>query len=228
MGAVSLRAYGGGLVLSGPLAFAQEDLTREGARAAAERELAKRIYHLDDPSWLERLIGAVLSWLGELIGAAVDVTVGGAGGLLLLGLVILALVTAARLGFGPLRARDFLTDRRSGARTRTAADYRAEAESSAQRGAWRDAVRARFRAVVRELEERGVIDPRPGRTAGEVAREGGAAVPVIATQLRAAADVFDEIWYGDRPAGEPAYRRLAEVDDTIRTTRLTGAPVGTP
>lgn len=217
--------------MTGPLApllaFVQEDLTRDGARADAQRELAKRIYHLDDPSWLERLIAAVLGWLGRLIGAAVTVTAGGAAGLLLLVVVIVVLAIAARLGFGPLRARDLLTDRRSGAHTRTAADYRAEAEALAGRGAWRDAVRARFRAVIRELEERAVIDPRPGRTAGEVASEGGAAVPVVAGQLRAAADVFDEIWYGDRAAGEPAYRRVSEVDDAVRRARLTGAQVGT-
>jgi hypothetical protein len=206
------------------LALVQQDLTRDGARAEAERELAKRIYHLDDPTLFERLISAVLRWLGRLIDSAASVTPGGGGGLLLLVLVIVALAIAARLGFGPLRARDLLADRRAGARTRTAADYRAEAEALAQRGAWRDAVRARFRAVIRELEERGVLDPRPGRTAGEVAREGGAAVPVIAAQLRAAADVFDEIWYGGRPAGEPAYRRVGEVDDAVRGARLTTAP----
>jgi hypothetical protein len=218
--------------LTGPVlalvAFAAEELTRDGARADAERELAKRIYHLDDPSWLERVVEAVLEWLGRLVSAAIGLTLGGAGGLVLLGVIVLVIAIAARLGFGPLRVRDLLTDRRAGARTRTAADYRAEAAALAQRGAWRDAVRARFRAVIRELEERGVMDPRPGRTAGEVAREAGLAVPAIAGQLRAGADVFDEIWYGGRPAGEPSYRRITEVDEAVRGSRLAGLPVGAP
>jgi len=218
--------------LTGPVlalvAFAAQELTRDGARTDAKRELAKRIYHLDDPSWFERLVTAVLDWLGALVAAAVDLAIGGAGGLVLLAVIVLVIAIAARLGFGPLRVRDLLTDRRVGARARTAAEYRAEAIALAQRGAWREAVRARFRAIIRELEERGVMDPRPGRTAGEVVHDGGAAVPAIAAQLRAAADVFNAIWYGGRPAAEPSYRRVTEADDAVRGARLVGTSAGPP
>ena len=88
----------------------------------------------------------------------------------------------------------------------TAADYRAEAERFAAAQDWREAVRARFRAVIRELEQRGVLDPRPGRTAGEIAAEGGGAVPEIGNDLRRAARTFDEVWYGGRAGDVRALR----------------------
>ena len=61
-------------------------------------------------------------------------------------------------------------------------------------------MRERLRAVVRELESRGVLEPRPSRTADEVARDGSAAVPDLAEPLRRATTTFDEIWYGGRTA----------------------------
>ena len=42
--------------------------------------------------------------------------------------------------------------------------------------------------------------PGPGRTAGEVARDGGAALPPVAGGLRQGARLFDEVWYGGRAA----------------------------
>jgi hypothetical protein len=53
-----------------------------------------------------------------------------------------------------------------GARQLSAADHRSLADRAAAEGRFADAVRERLRAVVRELEARGVLDPRPGRTAG--------------------------------------------------------------
>ena len=74
---------------------------------------------------------------------------------------------------------------------------------------------------MRELEARGVLDARPGRTAGEVARDGGDAVPALAADLARAAAVFDEVWYGGRTADAASYAVLVEVDG-----RVTGARVG--
>jgi hypothetical protein len=197
-----------------------QDITRDGAREDARRELSKSIYHRDDPSLLERLVRWVVESLGRLLDSAYSVVPGQGTGLLFIAVLVVAIVIAARLGLGPLRAHDVLTDRRARARAMTASDYRAEAELLAGQGAWREAVRARFRAVIRELEERGVLDPRPGRTAGEVAAEAGAAVPGAAAPLKAAADVFDEIWYGGRPAREAGYQVVAEADSTLRGMRL--------
>ena len=73
----------------------------------------------------------------------------------------------------------------AGSAVLTADEHRAQAQAAAEQGRWAEAVRERLRAVVRELEARGALDPRPGRTAGEVARDGGAAVPDVAADLPA-------------------------------------------
>ena len=74
--------------------------------------------------------------------------------------------------------------------------------------------------MVRDLESRGALDPRPGRTAGEVARDGGAAVPALADDLRRAAVLFDEVWYGGRNADAGSYAELVGVDERVRGSRL--------
>ena len=81
-----------------------------------------------------------------------------------------------------------------------------------------------MRAIVRELETRGVLDPRPGRTAAEVAREAGGLVPSVAGELRGGARVFDEIWYGGRPATAGADAAMREADQRVRSAPLVVAP----
>lgn len=147
-------------------------------------------------------------------------TPGGLPSLLLVVAVIVALVIALRLGLGPAGLRDVLTDRRRGPRPATADEYRAEAESLAARGEFKEAVRARFRAIIRELEQRAVLDPRAGRTAGEIAREGAAAVPTIGEDLRLVAGTFDRVWYGRRDAARADYVAVRDADERIRARRL--------
>lgn len=196
-----------------------EQLTREAARAAARAELAKPEYRVGEPSLLDRIVNRVVAELGELVARAVRIVPGGVAGVVLVVLLAVAVVVVLRLGLGPLPLRDALTDRRRGARSRSAAEYRAEAESLAAAGQWRDAVRARFRAMVRELEQRGVLDPRPGRTAGEIARE-ARAVPAAAEPVRLGASVFDRVWYGDQPATRRDYDVIRAADVELARGRL--------
>lgn len=194
------------------------DITRQGAAEEARRELSKAVYQAGRPGFVQRVIQWLLDQVGKLFDKVVDVAPGGLPSILVVVAVIVAVVIALRLGLGPARLRDVLTDRRRGARARTAAEYRAEAETLAARGDYKEAIRARFRAVIRELEERGVLDPRPGRTAGEIAREGGAVVPSIAADLRAVATTFDNAWYGRHEAGRTDYDVVRAADDRIRAT----------
>lgn len=202
------------------LAFLQDPVTRDGARDEAERELRKRIYRRDDEGIVQRVIERIMEALGELIENVVNVTPGGLPSLVLVVLALVLVVIALRLGLGPANLRDALTDRRRGGRALSPEDYRAEAERRAADGDFKEAVRARFRAIIRELELRAVLDERPGRTAGEIAREGGAAVPAIGADLRTVAATFDEIWYGRRAAGADDYARVRDADGRITATRL--------
>lgn len=85
-----------------------------------------------------------------------------------------------------------------------------------------------MRAIVRSLEERVVLDPRPGRTADEAAAEAGRSLPDHADGLRVSAREFDDVTYGGRTADRQTYLRLRDLDVEIGRAkpRLTGAAQG--
>ncbi len=176
-------------------------LTRDGAAHAAHAELSKHIYQQARPSLVQRVISAVWRWLVEAYHRIVDATPGGALGLLVIiaALAGTAVFFAQRRGVSGRRRRSGQTGLDLPA-DGSSDQLRAEADALAARGEWAEAVRARLRAVVRTLEERGMIDPRPGRTAAEVAAEAGAADLTCATGSGWGAQTFGEIWYGRRPA----------------------------
>jgi hypothetical protein len=74
------------------------------------------------------------------------------------------------------------------------------ADELAARGRYKEAVRERLRAIVRDLVERRVVDHRPGWTVTELASMAGRSRPAIAGPLAAASEVFSSIWYGQRDA----------------------------
>ena len=85
----------------------------------------------------------------------------------------------------------------------SAAQHRATAEQYAAEGNWIVAIRHRLRAVARQLEEDGVLNPVPGRTATELAKAAGEAVPDLSGELLQAANAFNDVTYGERPGTGP-------------------------
>lgn len=192
------------------------ELTREEAQRLAERELSHPRYQTGEPSLLGRAVQWVLDQLGELLAQAGAMSPGGYQGLLLLGFLALLAVIAIRLGIGRIgqvATRDRVAFE---SRPRTAAQYRQAADEYAARGEWAAAVRERLRAIVRHLEERDLVDSRPGRTAREAATEAGRILPQCADGLVDAARIFDDVWYGARPATREMDARLREVDEATR------------
>jgi len=196
------------------------ELDRESARDAAAEELSRQPYQEAQPSLLLRAVGRVLREIGELLDGAASAAPGGPLGLLLLTLLLGLLVAVVVGKLRPGRDSSTAAALFEGGRVLSAGEHRARAEAAAAEGRFADAVRERLRAVVRELEARGVLDPRPGRTADEVAREAGAAVPEVAGDLTRAARVFEQVWYGGRPADAAGYRVLVEVDQHLVDRRL--------
>jgi hypothetical protein len=202
---------------------------RDEARQAAERELSKGVYHQDDPSPVERAVDRVFDWIADVLDRVTGGTPGGGLGLLVLLLAVVALAAVVLWRTGPVR-RGF---RGPGGTIELSGDldpdeHRRRADAHAAAGRFAEAVRDRMRAVVRELEVRAVLEPRPGRTADEVAREAGPAVPAVAGDLRTAARVFDEVWYGGRPATAAAYQAVREADERVRRAQLAVVGSGAP
>ncbi len=191
------------------------------ARQWAVTELSDPAYHHSD-----NLLVRLLRWLtGQFHGlpalgmppglAAVLVV----GALAVVGLVALWVAGPVRRARRVARERVVLgSDDR-----RTAAQLRSAADAAARAGDWSLAVAERFRAMVRDLEERAVLDERPGRTALEVSTEGGRVLLPAARALADGAELFDDVVYGERVAGPADDAAMRAADQQVRATRRTPA-----
>ncbi len=195
------------------------DTPRVPAREAAERELSRPMYHENDPNLLERAIDRFWEWVNDLFTAASGATPGGAVGLVVVVVLVVLLVLGLWLRLGAPQRSPSSEGALFDEGPRSAAEHRTAAEEHAAAHRWNQALQERMRAVVRSLEERALLDPRPGRTADEAAAEAGRSLPGHADRLRAAAREFDDVTYGGRTADGQAYRRLSELDSDLRRTK---------
>ncbi|MFI2432600.1 DUF4129 domain-containing protein [Streptomyces sp. NPDC018693] len=194
-------------------------IPRDPAQEAARRELSKQLYHQDDPSLFERALDTFWNWVDDLLGAASTATPGGALGLVVIVLAVVAVLAALWWRLGTPRRQPVSTTALFDHRPRSAAQHRAAAEAHAAQSHWNQAVQESMRAIVRSLEERALLDTRPGRTADEAAAEASRALPAHADRLAAAARNFDDVTYGGRSATEQSYRRIAALDHDLERTR---------
>lgn len=192
---------------------------RDPARDAARRELSKRMYHENDPSWFQRALDAFWKWVDELFSTAATTAPGGTLGLVVIIAAVIAVLGALWWRLGTPRRQPATAPALFDDRPRSAAGHRAAAEAHAAQGHWNQAVRERMRALVRALEERALLDNRPGRTADEAAAEAGRALPAHTTRLHDAARAFDDVTYGGRTATEGSYRLLAELDRDLERAK---------
>lgn len=167
------------------------DIDRDAAHEAAQQELAKSIY--PKPSLTEQIFNWIEDLLYRLIANTAQVPGGWFTIAVLLILVAIAIVVAVRIARRAMRSSGGDSQTLFGATALSAAEHRATAERYAAEGDWAPAIRHRVRAVARRLEENGILDPVPGRTATELARAAGRAVPVLADELSSAADTFNDV-----------------------------------
>src|SRR6185437_13321019 len=154
------------------------------AQRLAERELAR-----DISGWLNSLHLGPQSF--------------GWWALVVLIVVVVLVIAGVLYWIGPMgRSRRERADAVLAGTYLTARDYRQAAERLAEAGDYAGAIIERTRAIAMELETRGVLQPRPGRTASELAAEAASSLPDSATALRETARLFDDVRYGDR-AGTP-------------------------
>lgn len=96
--------------------------------------------------------------------------------------------------------------------TVTARHYRDQAAQALRDGRYDDAVLDGFRAIAKDMSDRGVLEDAPGRTAHEVSLALASPFPDHADRLALAADLFDSVRYGHRRASPHQAVQIQELD----------------
>lgn len=194
---------------------------------AAVRDLAEQILaeaRYDRPP--ESIPDRVMGWIGDQIARAFGNLVSGGGGTVLawiilgaaLGGVLYLLVRHGRLTLpkGPATEEpDVMVEL-----TRSATEWRAEAERLEGAGRWAEGLRCRHRALVADLVRRGAIPEMAGRTAGEYVRDVATTLPDATAPLAAATELFEAAWYGGATTGAAEAARFAELEARVLAVRV--------
>lgn len=174
--------------------------------------LARPEYRYPGPSWLERIQHDVFDWLARVLSGVVGAGIG--AWIALLVIVGLVALIVLRIAGGVSRDTGHGVAV-SGVRLRPAADWLAEAEAHERAGEWRQAVRARYRGLVADLAQRGLLNEVPGRTAGEYRAELVDALPAASPSFAGATELFEGAWYGRRSTGEADAAHLRDLADRV-------------
>jgi hypothetical protein len=183
---------------------------RRQAQILARRELGK-----------VSIWARILHDIEKLFNTSANAVPGGWFGLVVFGVIIAVLIIAILTWVRPSAGRGIRARPLLGGKGRTALDYRRSATSFAEAGDYSQAIVEAVRAIAAELEERGILPPRLGRTADEFAVEAGGELPELATDLRAVTRLFDDIRYGDRAGTQAGYELVGRVDSRVRTAPAT-------
>jgi hypothetical protein len=184
-------------------------------REVVREVLARPEFRPPERSLMERVLDWVLEAIGRLLAALGGSGAGGIVGLVLLALALVGVgILAARFSRG-LTPSPEVAAAVVGGRRRPAAEWRADAEAQERAGAWRDAVRSRYRALVADLAARGLVEEVPGRTAGEYRREVGRALPAAAGDFAGATELFEVAWYGRADTGPQEAAHLRDLSDRV-------------
>jgi hypothetical protein len=190
-------------------------VSRREGQQLARAELSKAMYHPGLPI-IERIEQAISRFLNS---AGVSVPVGWWSIVALAALAVI-IVAAVLAWIGPVaRSRSRTADPLLSSTQLSARGHREQAERLAAAGDYSAAIIESVRAIAMELEERGVLPPRVGRTADEFAAEAGQALPGHSAGLREAAQLFDDVRYGERAGTASGYQRLRDLDARLRSAR---------
>ena len=95
-------------------------------------------------------------------------------------------------------------------------DLAAQALSDSRYG---EAVVNGFRAITKDMSDRGVLDDSPGRTAHEVSRTLTSPFPDYGERLVRAGDLFDSVRYGHHRSDAAHARQVLDLDAELTRTR---------
>ncbi|QQM66977.1 DUF4129 domain-containing protein [Actinomyces weissii] len=192
----------------------------EAAREAAREELSKPVYHpRPNPlrllwEWfVNQVTGARLLPAGLPQWVSVAIVLVAAS--LLVGVLVIVLSRYTRVRRRNRAHALFDSD------ARDSAALARDADAAAVAGDFVTAVVERFRAVIRSLDERGLLEDYPGMTAQEAASLASAALAgarlpdgtslELTGPLHEAGDLFDAVRYGERPPSQEEDRWMRQL-----------------
>lgn len=199
------------------------DPSGDDARRQLRRELLRPEYNTDDP--LQRL----LDWLGRIFDGAQEAARGAPALAWTAAVLVVLLLVTATIALAS-RARRTASERAQArsdvlGTSLTAAELRTRAEQALAAGDAGGALLDAYRAVAVRQVERGRLQEQPQATAREVARSladalrgrgaDGADGAGLDLRLARAADLFDAVLYGDRPASADQARDVLDLDGAL-------------
>lgn len=210
---------------------------RLGPDEARERileELAKDEYD-DSPGFVAWLLGAIEDWLARMVdgvdgSSATQTVIAVLLALVLAAVVVLVLRRTGLLRRSPALAVDAALDAEP---VLSGEELRGAARDAIDAGRTDDGTVLALRALVRDLEERTLLDVATGMTAHEAATRAALTFPDLRGRLQRGADAFDTAAYSVRSVGgKPAedMLRLAEyiAETSPDLSALEQAGTGTP
>lgn len=210
---------------------------RLGPDEARERileELAKDEYD-DSPGFVAWLLGAIEDWLARMVdgvdgSSATQTVIAVMLALVLATVVVLVLRRTGLLRRSPALAVDAALDAEP---VLSGEELRGAARDAIDAGRTDDGTVLALRALVRDLEERTLLDVATGMTAHEAATRAALTFPDLRGRLQRGADAFDTAAYSVRSVGaKPAedMLRLAEyiAETSPDLSALEQAEAGTP
>ncbi|MEE6282730.1 DUF4129 domain-containing protein [Georgenia sunbinii] len=193
----------------------------EEARRWAADELARDVYSTE-PGLLER----AWNWFVRQIERLLSFEAAAPPNLvpIIVVIAVAALLCLALYLAGPVRRRRAVAAERASHAVfddvdATSDDLTRQADDAARRGDWDRAVLMRFRAVVRSLDERAVLDDRPGLTAHEASTAAAGRLPGCGPDLLWAGRLFDDVCYGSVRARAEQDARLRDVAGAVARAR---------
>jgi hypothetical protein len=192
------------------------------ARQLAHDILSGRQFRVPPRSLFSRVTGWIVHRLALIVAWLVKGGTASVVGIIVLvaaALVVVLVVSRYSRGLrgDPARSPAYETFVR-----RSARDWLAEAAEHEQAGRWRDAIRCRYRALLADLDGRGVIREVAGTTSGEYRTAVARRAPSAGVPFAGASELFERAWYGSRPGGPEDADQFRHLADEVLAAPVPG------
>lgn len=186
-------------------------LDPDEARSRILEELSKSEYD-DSPGFVDWLLGAIERWFANLMKGvdASSATQAGIAVLLLLALLAVAFLVLRRTGMIRRSPSLAVASELDADPVLTAVELRDASRSAITSGRFDDGAVLALRSLVRDLDQRTLLDVSAGLTAHEAAERAALSYPDLRGRLQRGATAFDTAAYSPRHATEK------QADDLLR------------